>query len=62
MKTQLCVSIPVETKEKATAHRLPFSTIMNEALLARIEDLERAQLGGTPASGHQPGQTGGEQF
>lgn len=46
MRTQLCVSIPVETKEKATAHRLPFSTIMNEALLARIEDLERD--GGKP--------------
>lgn len=48
MKTQVCVSIPVETKEKATAHRLPFSAIMNEALLARIENLE--QKGGKPES------------
>ena len=46
MKSQVCVSIPVETKEKAIAHRLSFSGILNEALLARIKDLERA--GGKP--------------
>lgn len=48
MRTQVCVSIPVETKVKATAHRLPFSAILNEALLARIANLE--QKGGKPKS------------
>jgi len=46
MKTSVCVSIPVETKEKAIVHRLSFSGILNEALLARIKDLEQA--GGKP--------------
>jgi len=52
MKTSVCVSIPVETKEKALVHRLSFSGILNEALLARIKDLERAGGKPEPAPGH----------
>lgn len=57
MKTQVCVSIPVETKQKATAHGLPFSTILNEALLARIENLEREGGKPCPTPGHPDANT-----
>ena len=57
MRTQVCVSIPVETKIKASAHRLSFSAIINEALLARIEDLEREGGKPVPATRTPPRET-----
>lgn len=56
------VLIPRPLKDEARKLGISLSGTLKEALKEKIEDLERAQLGGTPAPGHQPGRTGGEQF
>jgi len=52
VKSTTNVSLPSDLKAKAIALGIPFSETLAKALTKRIEDLERAELGGTPTPGH----------
>lgn len=54
IRSPITVSIPSELKQQALDLGVPFSATLEEALVARIDNLMRAELGGKLASGHQP--------
>lgn len=54
IRSPINVLIPAELKQRAICLGIPFSRTLEEALVARIVDLERAQLGGKPTPEHQP--------
>lgn len=57
IKSTISVSIPAQLKEQALLRRIPFSATLEAALVQRIEDLERAELGGKLVPGHHPRET-----
>lgn len=55
VRSTVSVSIPSELKQQALRYRIPFSATLEQALVARIEDLERAAGGNQcPRPGHHP--------
>lgn len=52
MQTNTTVSLPVEVKSRALSYRIGFSETLREALIAKIEELDREKLGGTPDPEH----------
>ena len=51
------VLIPRPIRDAARERGISLSGTLTTALKAKIEDLERAELGGTPAPGHHPRET-----
>ena len=52
LKSSVTTSILSDVKDKAIRLGIPFARTLEDALVARIEDLERAELASNPVPGH----------
>jgi len=54
IRSSITVSIPSEIKQRAIDLGILFSRTLEDALVERIKDLERAMLAGEPVPGYHP--------
>ena len=57
VRSNVTLSVPARLKEQAIERWIPFSRTLEEALIAKIGELERAELAGKPEPAHPQSQT-----